>query len=351
MQDQETAHRATLGVSVVICCHNSACRLPQTLAHLAAQQVAAGVPWEVIVIDNASTDGTADVASQCWPSDAGARLRVVLEPVLGLNHARRRGIAESQYELISFVDDDNWVCAEWIQTVSDLMSKHEAAGACGGHSEAVCEVTAPAWFEQCNILLAVSPGSWQTGDVTETRTLWGAGLTIRRAALDQLQRNGFEPLLVGRQGRMLNAGEDTELCLALRLAGWRLWYERGLRLKHFMPAGRLDWRYLRRIYRGSGMSSVGCDPYWVSLSQHAPDDFSLRLPWAAQMLSVLKALFRQLGPVLRGLFSSCEGDLAVLHAEMSVGRLQALIGCRNIYTSRIRRIEQSKWRRPAAVVS
>ena len=49
----------TLGVSIVICCHNSAKLLPRTLEHLRAQEVDSTIPWEVIVVDNASTDNTA----------------------------------------------------------------------------------------------------------------------------------------------------------------------------------------------------------------------------------------------------------------------------------------------------
>jgi len=50
------------GVSVIICCYNSVKRLPVTLAHLKSQVVFGQIPWEVIVIDNASTDRTAEVA-------------------------------------------------------------------------------------------------------------------------------------------------------------------------------------------------------------------------------------------------------------------------------------------------
>ena len=71
------------GVSVVICCHNSAKRLPETLAHLAAQDVPVGTPWEVIVVDNCSTDGTSEVASRTWASRMTVPLRVVREERAG----------------------------------------------------------------------------------------------------------------------------------------------------------------------------------------------------------------------------------------------------------------------------
>jgi hypothetical protein len=59
--------------------------------------------------------------------------------------------------------------------------------------------------------------------MTTTRGyLWGAGLTIRKAAWQQLQAAGFTPMLLGRQGTMLSTGEDSEICYTLRLASWRL---------------------------------------------------------------------------------------------------------------------------------
>src|SRR6266516_3860790 len=95
--ERHTANRNNsrpLGVSVVICCHNSAQRLAKPLAHLAVQQVPQGIPWEVILIDNASTDGTADFATAHWPATASAPLRVISEPRLGLTHARECGFRE-----------------------------------------------------------------------------------------------------------------------------------------------------------------------------------------------------------------------------------------------------------------
>lgn len=50
--------------------------------------------------------------------DHPAPLRVVLEPRLGSNLARERGLREARYELVSFIDDDNWVNENWVSTVS-----------------------------------------------------------------------------------------------------------------------------------------------------------------------------------------------------------------------------------------
>jgi glycosyltransferase involved in cell wall biosynthesis len=84
------------GVSLVVCTHEGATRLPAVLAHLAAQRVVAALPWEVVVVDNASTDGTAAVARAMWPTTAPAPLRVIAEPRPGVGHARLRGLDEER---------------------------------------------------------------------------------------------------------------------------------------------------------------------------------------------------------------------------------------------------------------
>lgn len=78
------------GISIVICCYNSAQRLPLTLVHLAAQKVADNFPWEVIVVNNASTDNTEEAAFSSWDRES-IEMRVVYEPQPGLSYARHRG--------------------------------------------------------------------------------------------------------------------------------------------------------------------------------------------------------------------------------------------------------------------
>src|SRR6478736_4840376 len=91
------------GVSVVVCCYNSVQRLSQTLEHLSRQEVPAHIPWEVIIVDNNSTDGTADFAANCWKKlHCNISFRVVQELQPGLSAARRKGFLSAFYDLIIF---------------------------------------------------------------------------------------------------------------------------------------------------------------------------------------------------------------------------------------------------------
>lgn len=334
-----------LGVSVVICCHNSSQRLPPTLTHLAAQKVQ-DVQWEIIVVDNASSDTTSQVALDFWSVDTQVPLRVVYEPKLGLSYARDRGCLEAKYELISLIDDDNWVCPEWIQLVAETMSQNSQIGACGGANKAVCEVTPPDWFTQHQGCYAVGAQGYSAGDITVSRgQLWGAGLTVRKAAWQQLRNNGFRPILADRRGSALTAGGDSELCVALRMAGWRLWYEPRLVLHHYLPAQRLQWNYLRRLYQGFGVASVGYDTYYYAL-QSNPQNFKekLRQTWLWQTTSILVSLLRKYKKLILLIYFPLEGDSEVLDIEHKTGRLFELLRNYTTFNLSIRQVKNAAWK-------
>src|SRR6266446_6836351 len=115
------------GVSIIICSHNGAARLPATLSHLKAQE-SAGVAWELLIIDNASSDGTAEVAHTFWQY-APVPLRVINESRLGVRFARERGLAEAKYTFVGFVDDDNWVAPDWVRVAYEAISSDRLLGA------------------------------------------------------------------------------------------------------------------------------------------------------------------------------------------------------------------------------
>ena len=329
------------GVSIVVCCHNSARLLPETLSHLAAQQFSSAPPsCEVIVVDNASTDDTVKVARECWPDDRPIPLRIVPEPKLGLSNARLRGIAEAKYSIVCFVDDDNLVNDDWAEIVSRVMSEHPEVGACGGQTEAQCEVAQPLWFELFQNYYAVGQQAEQEGDITDARGyLWGAGLCLRKEAFERLFENGFGFLLSDRKGEALSSGGDAELCYALKLTGWRLWYEPQLRLRHFLTAPRLQWNYLRRISRGFGAATAAIDSYEMAFKDEPSTVVErLRRTWGWQTLATVWRLLRQPVKVLRAALVSGEGDANVLRIENLWGRLRELLQHRRTYAANLKRI-------------
>jgi glycosyltransferase involved in cell wall biosynthesis len=334
------------GVSVVICCHNGAQRLPRVLSHLEAQCVPTSLEWEVILIDNASSDDTHLVAYKSWPWDHSTPLRIIHEPKLGLSYARIRGMAEAKYPLITFIDDDNWVSSNWVELVAEVMSQHPDIGACGGFTEPAYEVSPPVWFEAFRECYAIGPQGEKAGDITGTRSfLWGAGLTVRATAWQQLAKMQFKFLLIDRQGTTLGAGSDSELCYALRLAGWRLWYEPRLRMRHFIPQRRLEWTYLRHVCRGFGAASVGLAPYIYALEpQKDTFWYSIKQNWYCQVLATLFTLSKLLPRLLSRLIRKIQNDPEVLSLEGQLGKLFELMQRRTLFDrsfSEVKRLTHS----------
>ena len=337
----------SLGISVVICCHNSAKRLPETLAHLARQEVASEVPWEVVVVDNASTDDTARVAEALWPDDAPAPLRVVQEAEPGTGHARRRGIVEARYDIIGFVDDDNWLAPDWVERAARVMAEHPEVGACGGYSEAVCEVPPPGWFERHCVMYAIGPGP-EGQEPGYRNLLWTAGMLMRKAAWEQMVSRGFRSVVVGRAGtartgKSLAAGEDSELCFALRLAGWKLWFDPRLRFRHYLPETRLRWDYLRRLLRGLG-HSVALDAYSFALSKgHGGVRERLRLTWQWQTAREVYFFLANPRALQHALVKRKEGGQEPLEVEYHFGRLTELLHMRSRYNRLHREVRNAAW--------
>jgi hypothetical protein len=57
------------------------------------------------------------------------------------------------------------------------------------------------------------------------------------------------------------SGEDDEICYALKLIDYRIWYDSRLELQHFIPHNRLSEDYLKRLMYGSATAILACEPY------------------------------------------------------------------------------------------
>lgn len=260
------------GVSVVICTFNGAERIPRVIDHLLKQQGTEDIAWEIVVVDNGSAD---DTAATAYRSHGGAEvpLTVVEEPRQGVAHARMKGVLTARYEYISFIDDDNFVTPGWVVEVYRLLNGNPVIGMCGGLNEAAFEASPPVWFQSVKGGYAVGAQGDRSGDVTLSRGyLHGAGLSFRKSVFVRLLDAGFCFHTIGRSGRKLSAGEDAELTMGFMAAGYRLWYSDQLKLTHYMPAGRMEWDYARRLFRGLGESEFLLNLYRTALRR---DSFPL----------------------------------------------------------------------------
>jgi glycosyltransferase involved in cell wall biosynthesis len=238
------------GVSIIICCFNGEARLRKTIQHICEQQVPSYIPWELVIVDNGSSDNSIELALEVWYTNPPkATLKLIHEPNLGLSNARARGFKEAAYEYMVMCDDDNWLSPNYVSNVCRIMSTHPNIGALGGNGILQTEIEAPAWFLNSNIF-ASGPQAPSSGKVSDNK-VYGAGCAIRKSAYQKLLALGFKSLLTDRKGNTLTSGGDYELCYALAILGYDIWYDERLQFVHYITSERLTFEYYIRYARES----------------------------------------------------------------------------------------------------
>lgn len=334
-----------IDISIIVCCYNSADRLPNTLRHLADQEFTEDRSCEVVLVDNASTDRTATVAQALWDSYGSAvPLRVVVQPKPGLSHAREAGLAAAAGRVISFVDDDNWVCPAWNRLIVEAFGQDPGLGALGGRGIAAFEDDLePSWFEHYQSRYAVGPQPLPPPGSRALPKLYGAGLAVRRSALDGLKDTSFAPRMVGRSGKALTSGDDSELCYALALSGWRFAYEPALSFQHFMPQKRLSPAYLCQMLYGHGYASATEDLY-LQLAAERTLAARLRGSMAVRMLKAsIRWAQKSVAAMTAG--SAAARMRARVAKHYFGGRLKGLLDSRTSAAGTLREI--AEWMRRA----
>ncbi|RZK05977.1 MAG: glycosyltransferase [Flavobacterium sp.] len=255
------------GITVLICTYNGAERLPKTIEYLAQQKVEAGFDWEVILVDNASTDFTAEIAKAEWAKHqrTAVKFNVFIENEPGKINALYLGFSKAKYEFSVICDDDNWLDPHYIQNVFNILNSNSSIGAVGGQSIATSDSgKLPYWFQQYEEGYAVGRQGEISGDVTDRGHLWGAGMGTRTTLYIEMYQN-VPSLLIGRSGNKLTAGEDSEYCLRLILKGYRLYFDSKLTFIHYMPNERLTDQYRIRLFKGLSESNDTLEKYHLAI--------------------------------------------------------------------------------------
>lgn len=250
-------------LSVIIPTYNpNAARLQQTLSALKNQSLPAD-QWGLIIIDNNSSNNFEQQLNLSWHPAAN----VVKETKQGLTYARLKGFNESTGDIIVMVDDDNILDAGYLENVLKIFGQNPKAGAIGGKSIPLFEITPPKWLGEFYGSLALR----NLGDEPITAT-WtnqypaaapiGAGMSLRRKALTAY----IEKIISGnsnisdRTGNSLSSGGDNDMVIEILKSGWQVGYFPELELQHIIPAQRMQVDYLGRLLNNTNKS-------WVQLLQ------------------------------------------------------------------------------------
>lgn len=241
--------------TILICTYSRASLLGSTLDSLAGLQ-GHGISWEVLVVDNNSTDETRAVVESrqaAYP----VPLRYCFEPRQGKSNALNTGIDAAAGRVIVFTDDDVRVPPGWLDAaVRPLLGAGEFDYT-GGPVIPLWERSPPAWLDPTGNLggtIAVKHhGDQAFVFEQERKTPLGVNMAVRRELFARV--GGFNPRF-GRTGTSLLGQEQAEFFYRSRAAGSRGLYVPAMRLEHHVPAARLTHSYFRRWWYWKGISQA-----------------------------------------------------------------------------------------------
>jgi glycosyltransferase involved in cell wall biosynthesis len=240
-------------LSIAVCTLNRAALLDDALASLAVPGTRRGAPFEVLVVDNGSTDGTRSVGER-WAARAAFPVRYVRETAPGLSAARNRAIREAAAEWLWYVDDDVLFSPGWLDGVLDGLRRFPDASALAGAVTLAFEPAAPAWLPAAALPYY---GMTRLGDVPRrlgpTENPVGANMGFRRAVFDAV---GLFSEGLGRTGETLRSCEETDLMDRLRQRGLVAAYVPAAEVRHRIRADRATMRWLRRRAYWGGITYV-----------------------------------------------------------------------------------------------
>jgi len=236
-------------ITAIICTHNRAVLLEKCIRSVLDQTLERR-HFELIVVDNASEDGTPAV---CERYSAEPSVRIVREPVPGLSRARNTGWRQARGRYVGYIDDDATAAPEWLESALQGFGG-DAAGPewVGGPIDLEWETTPPPWIDA---ELRVSLGEIELGGEARFlgpgERLGGGNSFYRRRILEET--GGFDVRLGRRKGMLLSA-DETELQHRIQNLGGRLYYHPGVRIHHFVPRERALPSYFYSRYYWGGRS-------------------------------------------------------------------------------------------------
>jgi glycosyltransferase involved in cell wall biosynthesis len=241
-----------LRATVVVCTHNRSTLLAPCLESLALQTLPPR-EFEIIVVDDGSTDATPAV---CACFNHLPHLRVIRQANAGLGAARERGWRAGSAPVVAFLDDDAQAPPDWLALALARFDRNAATpvppAALGGPTRGKWEAPRPPWLDDSlAIWLTVWNPFAEYRESSDEHLFVGANMFFLRTALETV--NGFNPTL-GRRGASLLSHEESELWSRLQASGFRAAYDPAVWVFHYVPVDRLTKKWFRRRIYWEGIS-------------------------------------------------------------------------------------------------
>ncbi|MGZ3272282.1 MAG: glycosyltransferase [Caulobacteraceae bacterium] len=240
-------------ITVVICTRNRAAQLRNVLESVPRLRVPPGLSWELLIVDNGSSDNTAEVV-QSFASRLPVRL--AREDTPGLSNARNRGVAEARGRYICWTDDDVVIDEGWLAAYAEAFQAHPDAVVFGGRVIPVLEPPTPAWF--ANLVryqpLASLVAMRDFGDspvpldVARGLIPWGANYAVRTAE----QRQALYDPGLGVSPLQKRLSEETDSMDRMLKEGAEGWWVPDAQVRHIYPPHRQTLSYVFSYFTALG---------------------------------------------------------------------------------------------------
>lgn len=251
-------------ISILISTYNPCLeRLNKTINGLKQQSLSTAF-WELIIIDNNSSNDFASELDISWHPGS----RVIYEQRQGLTYARLMGFKEAKGEIIIMVDDDNLLNTDYLEQTLYIFKDKPLLGAIGGKSLPIFEAEEPDWLHNFYNSLAlrdlgdqILQEKWENS-YPQCAPI-GAGMAIRRTAL----KSYIDKVLSGRSivtdrtGTSLTSGGDNDIVIEVLKSGFTVGYFPALQLQHIIPVERMQVSYLAKLNNNTNRS-------WVQLLEN-----------------------------------------------------------------------------------
>ncbi|TMB54222.1 MAG: glycosyltransferase [Deltaproteobacteria bacterium] len=227
-------------ISVVVCTHNGRRMIRECLEGLRRIEYP---DYEVIVVDDGSTDGTATIVGEY-------QVRLIRTQHRGLSNARNTGLAAATGEIVAYLDDDAYPDPHWLTYLAAAFLATPHAGV-GGPNIAppgdgdIAECIANAPGNPVHVLLSDR----------EAEHIPGCNMTFRKTCLEAI--GGFDP-------QFRTAGDDVDVCWRLRQGGWTLGYH---------PTAMV-WHHRRNSVRAYWRQQVGYGRAEAQLERKWPEKYN-----------------------------------------------------------------------------
>jgi glycosyltransferase involved in cell wall biosynthesis len=235
-------------ISAIICTRNQSTYLRKSLASLLAQSLPKE-QFEIITVDNASTDDTKQVITAFKSS---GNINYIHDPFIGLSHARNTGWRNASGQYVAYLDDDAIAAPNWLQSIlTGFRTVFPRPASVGGRISPIWETQRPKWLlKEMETYVGIINWSKKPMFLTDgKRYLSGSNVSYRTEILQQSP--GFD-ISLGRKDRVLLSNEEILMQRYLRRRNLAVWYDPGIHVSHHVKplCMKKEWFYRRYYWQG-----------------------------------------------------------------------------------------------------